>query len=125
MTDKKPLTLNLNLIQDLALDKKGKEIKDREGNKSYRRDDFIGLLNLLNRFDSRIHEMKDYKTFLQLKDKLYQNWSKDNKTLELTIDQASFLKTFLSEFTAKEGKDAPLQEFEMRTLVGILEQFTS
>ena len=120
--EQKPKTLNLNLIQEVALDKKGKEAKDEKGNKQYKRDDFIGLINLLNAFDTKIHGMKEYKMFIKLKDHIFANWVKENKTLELSLDEATFLKDYLSNFPEKEGKDISLPEFVLRTLCGILEQ---
>ena len=120
--NKKPKTLSITLIQEVATDRKGKEIKDEKGNKSYKRDDFIGLLQLLNRFNSKFHEMKDYKLFLKLKDHLLENWKKDDLNLELTLDEATFLKDYLSELPNKDAKDQGLAEFELRTLCGILEQ---
>jgi len=104
------------------MDKKGKVQFDLNKNKMYKRDDFIGLLNLINKFDSRLHGMKDYKLFLKLKDHLFDHWSKENKNLDLSLDEATFLKTYLSELTTKDGKDTPLAEFEMRTLIGTLDQ---
>ena len=120
--EQKPKTLNLNLIQEAALDKKGKETKDEKGNKQYKRDDFVGLINLLNVFDTKIHEMKDYKMFIKLKDHIFINWAKENKTLELSLDEATFLKDYLSNFPEKEGKNVSLPEFMIRTICGILEQ---
>jgi len=114
--------ITLTLIQEVALDKKGKEIKDADGNKSYQRDDFIGLLNLLAKFDSKFHEMKDYKMFLKVKDHLLENWRKEDKNIELSLDEATFLKRYLSELPEKEAKNQSLQEFEIRTLCGILDQ---
>jgi hypothetical protein len=110
------------MIQEVALDKKGKEIKDEKGNKQYKRDDFIGLINLLNAFDTKIHDMKDYKMFLKLKDHIFANWVKENKTLELSLDEATFLRDYLSSFSEKEGKNISLPEFMLRTLCGVLEQ---
>lgn len=117
----KPKSFSLQLIQEPATDRKGKEIVDRDGNKSYRRDDVVGLMNLLNRFDSRLHLMSDYKMFLKLKDHILNSWAKEEKFLDLSLDEATFLKNFLSGVTTKDGKDSQLQEFEMRTLVGILD----
>jgi helix-turn-helix protein len=42
--------------------------------------------------------------------------------LELSLDEASFLKSYLDEIPEKEGKEVQLQEFEIRTLVSVLEQ---
>src|SRR4030042_3047964 len=123
-TTPKPKTLQINLIQEKALDKKGKDQKDPQGKQMYKRDDFIGLINLLNKYDTRLHhgQMQNTKTYLRLKDHVIKNWTDDNQKLELSLDEASFLKTYLSEVTDKEAKDVPLAEFEIRTMVGVLEQ---
>lgn len=122
MEETKPKTLNINLVQEIVLDKKLREVKDPQGNKQYRRDDFVGLINLLNRFDSKRYGIKEYKMFLKLKDHIIANWVKENRTLELSLDEATFLKDYLSALPEKEGKENSLAEFEMRTLCGVLEQ---
>jgi hypothetical protein len=119
---KKLTGLKIEMVQEVALDKKGKEVIDREGNKNYKREDFMGLMNLLSRFDSTRHTMKDYKFYIKLKDKIHRAWSEENRILDLSLDDATFLKTYLSEYSEKEGKNVPLAEYEMRTLIGILEQ---
>jgi len=115
------LSVKIDMVKEIMYDKKGKPIKDPQGEISYKREDYTGLMSLLNKFDSRLHDMKDLKMFLKVRDKLYSGWTKDQEQLELSLDEAAFLKKFLSEYKDKDGKDVPLKEFEARTLVGLLD----
>jgi len=115
------LSIKINLVKEKMIDKKGKVVKNPSGDISYIREDCTGLMSLLNKFNTTLHDMKDFKTFLKIKDKIYKIWTKDGDTMELSLDEASFLRTYLSEFKEKDGKNVPLREFELRTLVGILE----
>ena len=116
------LSVHIDIIKEALHDAKGKVIKDPQGNISYKREDYNGLISLLNKFDSRLHDFKDMKIFLKLKDKIYQGWVENKKQLDLSIDEAGFLQRFLSDIREKDGKDSSLREFEMRTLVGVLEE---
>jgi hypothetical protein len=118
----KPKTLTIDIIQEKVIDKKGKEVKDMKGEIQYKRDDFIGLINLLNRFDTKRHGMDDYKNFLKTKDKILKYWADEITKVELSLNEATFLKNYLTELPKKEGMDKSLAEFEMRTLIGIIEQ---
>jgi hypothetical protein len=118
----KPKTLTIDIIQEVVLDKKGKEVRDQKGEKQYKRDDFVGLINLLNRFDSKRHGMDDYKNFIKTKDKILKYWADEITKVELSLNEATFLKNYLTELPKKEGMDKSLAEFEMRTLIGITEQ---
>jgi len=115
----------LRLKNELLLDKNGKELKfgpDREP--EYKQEDAIGLQSLINRYDSKKHPgaMKLVKALLNIKDKLEEVWRKDGEELGLSIDESSHLKEYLSKFMDLEGKDVTLKQFELRTLVDILEQ---
>ena len=116
------LSVHIDIMKEFLYDNKGKVIKDPQGNVSYKREDYNGLMSLLNKFDSRLHDFKDMKIFLRLKDKIYQGWIENKKQLDLSIDEAAFLQRFLSDIREKDGKDSSLREFEMRTLVGVLEE---
>ena len=115
--------IDLVIVKEAALDKDGKEIKNAEGNVSYKREDYQGLLTLLNFYDSRKRGsfMKEGRTYLGLKDKIEKNWVNEATTVSLTLDEASFLKTYLSELSANEGKDVRIPEYVMRTLFGVLD----
>jgi len=115
------LSVKIDMVREIVYDKKGKPLKDPQGETSYKREDYNGLMSLLNKYDSRLHDMKDLKMYLKLKDKLYEGWVKNKTQLELSVDEAAFLKKFLAEYKDRDGRDVPLKEFEMRTLVGILE----
>jgi len=115
------LSVKIDMVREIMYDKKGKPLKDPQGEISYKREDYNGLMSLLNKYDSRLHDMKDLKMYLKLKDKLYEGWVKNKTQLELSVDEAAFLKKFLSEYKDRDGKDVPLKEFEARTLVGMLE----
>ena len=106
-------------------DKKGKkiELKDLQGNQQYLRNDAVGLMGLLGRLDTRLYTLKDLKLWTKLRDKLRECFFKDSNDLELTLDEAKFLKDYLLNIQTKDAKDRPLQEFEIRTLVGLSEQF--
>jgi hypothetical protein len=116
------LSVTINLVQIKVLDKKGKPVKNQNGEDSFLREDSSGLMSLLNRFDSRLHEMKDMKSLLNIKDALVEAWSKEKLSVDLSLDQAAFLKRYLAEFQKADGKNEPIKEFEMRTLLGVLEQ---
>lgn len=105
--------------------KKGKKevIKDKAGEIQYLRNDIVGLMGLLTKFDSRIHNLKDYKQWIKLRDRLRQAFIDDLESVELSLDEASFLKEYLSNLSEKEGKTATMVEFEIRSLIGVLEQF--
>jgi len=123
----KPIVIDM--VQEEGIDKKGKQVKDLNGEKVYKRDDYMGLLNgLFMKFDTRLYDLKDYKLFLKLKDKFTEGWMNDKKQIELTLDQTVFLKGFLLSITAKSvpgqnvAERQPIPEWQLRTLVGILEQ---
>jgi len=111
------------IVKESGLDKDGKEIKDKDGNISYKREDYQGLLTLLNLYDTRKQGsfMKEGRIYLGLKDKVEKGWAKDSKVLNLTLDEASFLKKFLTELPDKEAKEVRLPEYIMRTLFGMLD----
>lgn len=115
---------NLSLTKEEAKDlKSGKPLKDPRGEIQYIRNDIVGLMSLLAKMDSKIHSLKDYKSWIKLRDKLRNCFVDEKDVLEMSIDEAAFLKDFLSNLTEREGKQTELSEFEIRTLVGILEQF--
>jgi hypothetical protein len=66
--------------------------------------------------------MDDYKNFLKTKDKILKYWADEIKKIELSLNEATFLKNYLTELPKKEGMDKVMAEFELRTLIGVLEQ---
>ena len=134
MEEKKPEisssleTFQLTLEEEESHERQGEKIvvsKDKEGHIQYDRNDTVGLMGLLGHFDTRLHVLKDYKVWLKVRDRLIQSYLDHSKVLSLSIDQASFLKDFLTHLPEKDCKDVPLPEFETRTLVGLIEQFES
>ena len=106
---------------------KGKEVvaKDPAGNERYVRHDIFGLMSLLGRYDTKIHPMRDYKDWIALSDLCRQTALEEASEMELSPDQASFLKKYLEELPNKEmtAQNVPsLNEPDTRTLLGILEQ---
>ena len=117
---------SLTLVKEEAFDlKKGnKEIlKDDKGDIQYSRNDIVGLMGLLSKLDTKIHSLKEYKQWIKVRDKLKDCFVDDAEEMELTVSEASFLKDYLSGFQEREGKVINLDEFEVRTLVGVLAQF--
>jgi len=97
-------------------------IKDRSGQPQYWRHDYTSLMVLLDYFQTSLHTMEEMKIWVKLKDKIRINYFNKQKELELTQDEAEFLKDFLKNFQEKDGKNINLREFETRTLIGVLEQ---
>lgn len=114
-------------------DEKTKEVKEVETDEPiYQRNDIEGILTLLQRFDTKMHDLKAWKMCIKVKDKVRQALLDDAKEIDLTLDEATFLKLYFTEFPDKDGKtllrdnsgrEVGVQEFEMRTLTGVLEQF--
>lgn len=100
--------------------KTGEMVKTDESN--YIRNDLVGLNHLMGRFDTRIHTPKDWKMSIKINSKITEAYLNDLKEIELTLDEASFLKLYLKELPEKEGKQESIPEFEIRTLFGIIEQ---
>lgn len=120
----KPIILELKNVVAKRKDKKLGVVDDKDpsGELRYVRNDVVGLMSLLGKFDTRIHAPKDWKTMMQLKEKITDCYLHDKTELELSLDQAAFLKLFLKELPEKEGKSAQLSDFELTTLFGIQEQ---
>jgi hypothetical protein len=107
-------------------DKKGREVvmKNEKGEPNYLRNDVMGMMGLLNKFNSTLHTMKDYKQWIKIKDKIRDCFVRETNILELSLDEAAFLKDFLINLTEKDAKSVQLVEFEIRSLTGIVDQFT-
>ena len=98
--------------------------KDETGEPaSFIRNDVAGLTQLLARFDTRKYQVRDWQRWTQVKKKLYECYLENKLEISLNLEEAEFLKRFLKDFSEKEGKDTSLREFEVRTLLGILDQF--
>ena len=129
MTTKK-LNLNLELVIQHACDKSGKPLYNPKEPKDplFKQHDAIALSTLLGTIDTRVLTMQSMKHLLNVKDKAEEAFRKDKKRLELSLDQASTLKEFLSKFFSKEKKveeRKSLSIFLSRTVISILEQLES
>lgn len=119
----KKINVPLTFERIAATDKEGKEVKDREGNLQYKRDDYFGLMTLLNRYDTRKAGsfMKEARIYLNVKDKIERAWVEELLEVTLTVDEATFLKQFLTEIGNKP-QEKPMADYEMRSYFGILDQ---
>ena len=129
-----PLKLKLVMEKALYLDKDKKKAVSRDmrtGEEMYIRNDLSGLQQLLTKFDTRMNDMKAWKMWTKVKDKLTDCYLNDKKWIELSLDEAIFLKDFLIDLLEKNTRDSKLpkeekiifKEYETRTLLGIIDQF--
>ena len=124
-------TLELNFVLEKAFirNKDGKIVDAKiDGQQAYSRSDYSGLQGLLKRFDTRMHTPKDWKTWTKLGGKITDCYLHDRKKMELSLDETVFLKNFLNDLAEKNsmaGKEKdkiPFTDFEVKTLMGVLEQ---
>jgi len=119
--------IKIRFIKEEAQEKNKKGelevLKTPQGDISYVRNDLMGLLGLLGRFDTKIHSVKDWKMSIKIKDKMRDAFTRELDEIELTLDEATFVKLYLKELPEKEGLRESIPEYELRTLFGILEQF--
>lgn len=125
-------TIKLESEKSYTLEKgKQVEVKTSDGESMFIRNDLVGLQRLLGYFDPTKHTVKDWKMMIKLRDLLTDAYLRDKKELELSLDEAVFLKDFMKELIAKNNKDSKTEdkdkiqfrEFEFRTLLAIDEQF--
>ena len=120
------IKLELVTIEAREKDKKGKIVVSKRPDTNeinYIRNDIVGLMTLLRRFDTKLHIMRDWKMSVKIKDKLSEAYLNDFKEIRLTLDEAAFLKNYLQELPEKEGKQESISEFEIRTMISIQEIF--
>ncbi len=123
---KKPEHIKIVLVKQEMMDRvKGKieVMKDPNGEIQYVRNDIMGLMRILGKFDSRNRRLREFQTLISLRDKVRECYLKEKYELELTVDEYAFLKGYLKDFNDKEGKENPMAEFELRTYVGLMETF--
>lgn len=124
MEDSK-LEIKIKLFKEEAMEKlKGKvqPRKDAAGEPIYVREDAIGLSSLLQKFNTTLHSPKDFKMYIKLMDRIRRSYLQDNGEIEMSKDEAIFLKAYLTGLPEKDGKGQSLVEYEIRTLEGIKEQ---
>ncbi|MFQ5834307.1 MAG: hypothetical protein ACE5HR_00075 [bacterium] len=111
--------IKVKLEQIKNIDKDGKSIKDKEGNLIYIRHDAIALSQLINAVDSKVVATGEYPAWIALDDKSREALKQDRDEIELTVDEASFLKKL---FSNPQNDRVTLGVFHVRTINGILEQ---
>ena len=130
MSEIQKTTLKIKLQQEKTSKKNPRvtlTVRDDKGKMiQYARNDLLGLISMLNKFDSKLHTDKEWKMFLKVKDKLTEHAIKKEVPSEVivgfTLDEATFLKNYLVEFQEKEGKNVSLAEYEIRAAVIVREQ---
>lgn len=126
--EKKGLSFKIKLVRELAKDKKGKTIYIGEGDEkeeTFDRHDAIVLLNMLQKFDTKKHTLKQYKTVLNLLDKVEDAWRKDADELEISLDQGTLLKEICLDYfdlKKKEEEKISIPIFWGKTIINLLEQ---
>jgi hypothetical protein len=111
--------IKLKLEKIVNTDKNGKNVKDREDNLTYVRHDAIALSQLINAVDSKTVTTGEYPAWIALDDKSREALNKDKSGIELTVDEASFLKKL---FSNPQNDRVSLGVFHVRTIQGLLEQ---
>ena len=113
--------MKLKLTTKKSLDKQGK-VEKVNGKDGYKQHDASALMSLLNGVNFKLYDMKSYKHCLNLKDKIEEAWRKDEKEVDLPLDEITFLKDYLENIKEKAMPQVILIEFHIRTIVFILEQ---
>ncbi len=111
-------------------DEKGKKApkEDKEGKKQYKVHDLYALIEVLNRFDSRAHEMREWQSWSGVTTKItsiQEDMTNSEGDLELEIEkeEAKFLRRYIEEFNQKDGKQQqPLSPIAIVGLPKILDQ---
>ena len=136
MTDKieqPKKTIKIILQKKFAYEKdeKGKAVPvlNPEKKHSFRILDMQGIQDVLATMDTKVRNTpNDWKQSMKINDKLVRLFldkdeqNEEDDELELTLDEAAFLKRYLTEFPEKEGKIHQLREFQQRALISVLEQ---
>lgn len=124
--------LTLKLVEEKAYnrDKDGKKKEAMvQGEQAYIRNDLSALQSLLSNFDTKTHAPKDWKSWTKIKDKVVDCYLNDKRKMELSLDEAGFLKDFLIDLRDKNTRDSKekekisFNEFQVRSLLGLIEQF--
>lgn len=121
--------VRLNLASEEAVaikevDGKKVAIAERtpDGQPIYVRNDIISLQNLLMKFDTRKHPLKEWNIWAVVKEKIYHCYSEQTVVAVLTYQEASWLKGFLEDLPANEGANVSLRDNDVRTRQDILDQ---
>jgi len=124
MNKEKNSQIVVKFYKEVAKNKKGEEIKDPNGNKVYERDDAFALMNMLGAVDTTKFDWDTLKVAVKLQEKVKKCWASDKKELELTVDEAKFLKDYLKDFDKKRNPQTIFQQamFYLKTRTSIVEQ---
>jgi hypothetical protein len=114
--------ITLQLKKTPFLDKSGKVQKDPSGEKLYSQHDSVALMSLLDAIDFTKYSMKEWRLAVKLRDKIEDAWRREAKNIELTLDEAAFLKDFLFNLKDKLQAGTRITPFVLRTVVAISEQ---
>lgn len=115
--------IEIELIKEEALDNDGNAIG--EGNdKQYKRYDALVLKQLMSVFDSSKYDLIGYRNFLNVTDKIDQVWKDDLSKLELTLDEANFLKEYFTNINKKSKDGTSFGEFHIRTLLYLVDKLS-
>ena len=114
--------MKIKLIREKNRDKDGKPSKAPEDYKQH--DAAVLAFRILPGWDSKKGKgMEDYKLCLNITDKAKEAWRDDKiKELDLSLNEASFLKDLLENFKDKCLQDVVVPEVVMRTIVSLVEQ---
>ena len=114
----------VKLVIEPLLDKKGEVVNDPRDNEPLnKRHDAVALTQMLNGIDTRKYDFKALKAYSNLKEKIDEAWLKDKAELELTLDQAAFLKEYLENLNSKTNAQTfSAGPFHIRTMIAVKEQ---
>jgi len=117
------MSIKLKLVSEVLLDKNNKEQKDiNSKEKLYKQLDIVSILELLSIWDSaKSKGLEDYKKYIKIKDKFEVAWREDLKEIQLSLDDAGFLKDYFSNIQDK-SRQSSLREVHLRTIISVLEQ---
>jgi len=124
-----PSTITINFVKDRAKERKIVDGMEKvvdsitpDGSPAFIRDDLTGLQRLLGKFDTSKKQVRDWGAWAKLRRKIYDCYVDGKTTMDLTIQEASFLRGFLENFPKEEGKNAPMHESEVTVREALLEQ---
>jgi len=103
-------------------DKEGKTIKDESGHKQLERTDVAGLSRLINRYNTSKHQMHEWASWPVIIRKLMECDRLEAESLDLTREEAKFIKNFLEKLPKEEAANEPLLAVEVETRSFVLDQ---
>lgn len=140
VTDVKPSTVKIQLYKEFGRIKENgkvviqtvKDVVDGKstdtGEKRYARHDLICIVEILNKFNSQLHQIRDFQMWSGISKKVRvlqlgeDDSNEESITIEITIEEAKFLKTYIEEFNEKDGKGVILSSMSLQGIPSIMEQ---